>query len=363
MRRGACAISLRASAANSVTDGFTHGEESHAMNVSIIAGGAGFVGSNLLLLLAAEDRHLVILDNLCRGREEYLEPARRIAGNRLHFRDVELSDCGATLKASEFAQSLGIVDEVWHLAANSDIPAGVLDASVDLRDTFMTTFSLLEAMKVLGIGTLHFASSSAIYGDLGGIPLHESIGPLMPISNYGAMKLASEALISAAAESYVERANLFRFPNVVGAPATHGVILDFINKIKHNASRLDVLGDGTQQKAYLHVSDLVGAMMHIRNSRDLNKVFPINIGPVDEGVTVRFIAESVTRRVSPAAEIHYGIGNKGWVGDVPKFQYSVGRLRQTGWSPTRNSADAVRHAIDEIATQEGFSAAMEATND
>jgi UDP-glucose 4-epimerase len=331
------------------------------MNVSIIAGGAGFVGCNLLPSLAAEDRHLVILDNLCRGREEYLYPVRKVAGDRVHFRNVDLSGPAGTLQAFEFAQRVGAVDEVWHLAANSDIPAGVLDASVDMRDTFMTTFSLLEAMKALKVGTLHFASSSAIYGDLDGVLLYESIGPLLPISNYGAMKLASEALISAATESYLEHANLFRFPNVVGAPATHGVILDFINKLKRDSSRLDVLGDGTQQKAYLHVSDLVAAMMHIRNSRDLPKVFPINIGPVDEGVTVRSIAESVTQRVSPAAKIRYGTGNKGWVGDVPKFRYSVDRLRQIGWSPSRNSADAVRHAVDQIATQEGFGAA-EATN-
>jgi len=326
------------------------------MNVSIIAGGAGFVGSNLLPLLAREDRHLMVLDNLCRGREEYLGTARAAAPGRVHFLNVDLSDRAATSKAFESAAKLGAVDEVWHLAANSDIPAGVTDANVDLRDTFMTTFSLLEAMNVNKIHALHFASSSAIYGDLGSVPLHEGIGPLLPISNYGAMKLASEALISAATESYLSRANLFRFPNVVGAPATHGVILDFINKLKTDARRLDVLGDGTQQKAYLHVSDLVEAMMHIRNSVDLPKIFPVNIGPVDDGVTVRFIAQSVTERVSPKAQIHFGIGNKGWVGDVPKFQYSVERLRQAGWSPSRNSADAVRHAIDQIASQEGFPA-------
>lgn len=326
------------------------------MFVSILAGGAGFIGCNLLPLLAKEDRQLVILDNLCRGREDYLDPVRKVAGDRVHFCNVDLSDLDATLKAFDFAKGLGEPDEVWHLAANSDIPAGVLDARVDLRDTFMTTFSLLEAMKTLKIGTLHFASSSAIYGDHGGIPLHESIGPLLPISNYGAMKLASEALISAASESYLNRANLFRFPNVVGAPATHGVILDFTNKLKKDSSRLDVLGDGTQQKAYLHVSDLVAAMMHVRNSGGLPKVFPINIGPVDDGVTVRFIAESVAQRVSPRATICFGTGNKGWVGDVPKFQYSVERLSQTGWSPSYNSEDAVLYAIDQIATQEGFGA-------
>ena len=326
------------------------------MNISIVAGGAGFVGCNLLPLLANEDRHLLILDNLCRGREEYLDPVRKIIGDRVHFCKVDLSDIEATFNAFEFAKCIGVIDEVWHLAANSDIPAGVLDAKVDLRDTFMTTFSLLEAMKAFQVGILHFASSSAIYGDHGGIQLHESIGPLLPISNYGAMKLSSEALISAASESYLNRANLFRFPNVVGAPATHGVILDFVNKLKQDSNRLDVLGDGTQQKAYLHVSDLVAAMMHVRNSSGLPRLFPINVGPEDNGVSVRFIAESVVSRISPSAHIHFGEGNKGWVGDVPRFQYSVERLRHIGWSPSRNSEDAVLCAIDQIAVQEGFGA-------
>ena len=328
------------------------------MKVSIIAGGAGFVGCNLLPLLVKEGRHLVVLDNLCRGREEYLNIAREISPECIHFVRVDISDIESTLQAFEYALRFGEIEEVWHLAANSDIPAGVMDANVDLRDTFMTTFVLLEAMKTHKVPVLHFASSSAIYGDLGGVPLHEAIGPLLPISNYGAMKLASEALISAAVESYLARANLFRFPNVVGAPATHGVILDFINKLKIDAGRLDVLGDGTQQKAYLHVSDLVDAMMHIRGASHLPKVFPVNIGPVDEGVTVRFIAQSVVERVSPKAETYFGVGNKGWVGDVPKFQYSVERLREAGWVPSRNSADAVNHAIDQIATQEGFAEGM-----
>ena len=322
------------------------------MKVSVIAGGAGFVGCNLLPLLAKEDRHLVVLDNLCRGREAYLDVARDVAPGRVHLVNVDLSDCLMTLSAFEAINKLGNIDEVWHLAANSDIPAGVLNANIDLRDTFMTTVSLLEAIKINRIPTLHFASSSAIYGDLGSLQLYEDIGPLLPISNYGAMKLASEALISAAVESYLSRANLFRFPNVVGAPATHGVLLDFIYKLKANANRLDVLGDGTQQKSYLHVSDLVDAMMHIRKMTDFFKIYPINIGPVDDGVTVSFIAKSVIERVSPSAEIHWGVGNKGWVGDVPKFNYSTTKIQSLGWKPVLGSQAAVMRAIDEIYLQE-----------
>jgi UDP-glucose 4-epimerase len=324
------------------------------MNVSVIAGGAGFIGCNLIPLLASESRLIVVFDNFSRGRQKDLDAVRKVVGNHVLFQSIDLSDRLATLKAFKLAQRLGNIDEIWHLAANSDIPAGILDTNVDVRDTFMTTVSLLEAMKIFNIDTLHFASSSAIYGNLGRVVLHEDIGPLLPISNYGAMKLASEALISAAVESYLEHANIFRFPNVVGAPATHGVILDFIHKLKSDPTRLDVLGDGTQQKAYLHVSDLVEAMLHIRNYNSLPKVFPINIGPADEGVTVRFIAEAVVERVSPLAKINYGEENRGWVGDVPRFRYSVDKLTRLGCSPKRNSIEAVQYAIDQIAIQEGY---------
>jgi UDP-glucose 4-epimerase len=322
--------------------------------ISIIAGGAGFVGSNLLPYLINEGRKIIILDNLCRGREEFFHDARLQNPKNIHFFRVDLSDKSSTNAAFHEINRLGRVEEVWHLAANSDIPAGVADANIDFRDTYLTTFNLLECMKIYNIKVIHFASSSAVYGDLGDIKISETTGPLLPVSNYGAMKLASEGLISASCESFLERANLFRFPNVVGSPATHGVILDFIKKLKIDSSRLEVLGNGSQKKSYLHVTDLVEAMLYIRNKRNLPKIFPINIGSIDEGVTVRTIANLVTQRISPNAEISFGTSNRGWIGDVPKFQYSVDRLKQIGWSPSFSSVNAIKFAIDQIATQEGF---------
>jgi UDP-glucose 4-epimerase len=245
--------------------------------------------------------------------------------------------------------TLGDVTDVWHLAANSDIPAGIEDPTIDLQRTFLTTVGVLAAMRAHGVPTLHFASSSAIYGDLGMREIYEDIGPLEPISNYGAMKLASEAQIRAAVEAYLPRANIFRFPNVIGVPATHGVIMDFMAKLRVNPDRLDVLGDGSQQKAYLHVDDLVEAMVHIAAQDGRYLVY--NIGPTDDGVTVRWIAETVRDHVSPGAAIHFGEGSRGWVGDVPRFRYSTARLRAAGWAPRIGSQDAVRRAVVEIAQQ------------
>jgi UDP-glucose 4-epimerase len=237
------------------------------------------------------------------------------------------------------------------MAANSDIPAGVEDPTVDLRRTFQTTFETLVVMRTLGIPRLHFASSSAIYGDVPDRAIAEDYGPLEPISNYGAMKLASEAQIRAAVESYLERADIFRFPNVVGVPATHGVIVDLVRKCHATPSGFDVLGDGSQQKIYLHSDDLVDAMLFIADQAAGHyNVF--NIGPDDEGVTVAKIAEAVRDRVAPTAAIRYGQGSKGWTGDVPRFRYATDRLATLGWTPKLGSAGAIRRAVDEIADQE-----------
>lgn len=322
-------------------------------HVSIIAGGAGFVGANLANRLLADGRVIVVIDNFCRGKTEYL-PSGRAYENQIVLINRDLAVRNECEDAFNLATSYGRIKEVWHLAANSDIPAGVADSDVDIKDTFLTTSEILRCMKHHNINKLFFASSSAIYGDLGDATLHESIGPVLPISNYGAMKLASEALISAACESFLKRACLFRFPNVVGTPATHGVILDFIRKLNADPTLLHVLGDGSQRKAYLHVSDLVDAMLHIAKSDTSVKSYPINIGPVDEGVFVRWIAEQVVARVAPSARIEFGKGNKGWVGDVPKFFYSVKKLIDLGWNPSMGSEESVLRAIDEIATQEGY---------
>ena len=310
----------------------------------MIAGGAGFVGVNLAIALLKRGDSVLIVDDLSRGALAALEP---FSGNRaFSFVQADCSDPDAL----ERILAEKAIDEIWHMAANSDIPAGVADYRVDLQQTFMTTVALLDVMKRRGIGVIHFASSSAIYGDHSDRLIHEDIGPLLPISNYGAMKLASEAQLRAAHEAYVRRVSVFRFPNVIGVPATHGVILDFIRKLKATPDQLQVLGDGSQQKAYLHISDLIAAMLQIADRGESFAVY--NIGPTDEGVTVRFIAEAVRDAFEPEASILYGEGNRGWIGDVPRFRYSVQRLLDTGWRPALDSRSALALAINEIVEQE-----------
>lgn len=306
----------------------------------LVTGAAGFIGSHLTDRLLENGLTVVGTDNLSRGTRSNLSDA--LSHPRFQFLEADLSNL-ATIREilSQFP-----IDTVWHMVANSDIGAGVVDPSVDFRDTFLTTFHLLLAMREAQIRRIAFPSTSAVYGVHSDV-LTENTGPLFPISSYGAMKLASEGIISAAVESHLERAWIFRFPNVVGPRATHGIIFDLLNRLKSDPPELEVFGDGTQQKPYLHVSELVEAMLIIHDrTRD-----PLNyfmIGPDDEGTTVRNIAEAVIRVAAPSTAIHFTGGSRGWVGDVPKFRYSIEKLKRLGWSPRLTSLEAIEQAIPEI---------------
>ena len=257
------------------------------MNLHIIAGGAGFIGCNLSQLLTKlEDSRIVILDNLSNPNINLNTFNSTLQSNTI-FHKVDLSDYSNAVSVFDLiAASCDLTKAtIWHLAANSDIPSGVNDPNIDYRDTFLTTFNLLKAAKQFSIKKFIFASSSAIYGDHGSTCINELTSPLMPISNYGAMKLASEAICFSAREDFLDDLRVFRFPNVVGVPATHGVLFDFVRKLNATPNNLDVLGNGTQSKSYLHVSDLVYGMIYL-SSVDLkcddNPIF--NLGGTDQYV-------------------------------------------------------------------------------
>lgn len=316
------------------------------MSTHVVTGGAGFVAVNLIARLLARGDRVIALDDLSRGLRAHWTRFSDESGFRAAV--VDCADLGAYRAALGDAQ--GITD-IWHLAANSDIPAGIADPNIDLAGTFLTTFNTLVVMRERAIPALHFASSSAIYGDLGEAAIHEDIGPLEPISNYGAMKLASEAQIRAAVEAGLPRADVFRFPNVVGVPATHGVMLDFVRKLEATPDRLDVLGNGTQRKAYLHVEELVDAMLFIAE-RASGRYNVYNVGPSDDGIFVADIATIVRDLAAPGAEIRFGAEGRGWVGDVPRFRYDTSRLGALGWRPALDSGGAVRRAAAQIVAQE-----------
>jgi UDP-glucose 4-epimerase len=312
-----------------------------------VTGVAGFIGSQLADCLLEGGERVSGVDDFSLGRSEHLDYARQNPRFQFFERDIsrpeQAIECLCTASEGQ-----GPLDIIWHLAANSDIAAGAADASIDFRRTLQTTFAVVEAAKSQGVKRIAFASTSAVYGERNDL-LSENSGPLLPISNYGATKLASEALLSAAAELFVERLWLFRFPNVVGPRATHGAIFDFITRLASHPDSLTVLGDGSQTKPYLHVSELIAAMKFIvAHATDRRNVF--NIGPNGAGTSVAFMAEQVVARTLPGTSIAYTGGDRGWVGDVPRFRYSTERLARLGWQPALSSDEAVVRAIDEIAS-------------
>jgi len=313
----------------------------------LVTGAAGFIGSHLVDALLTRGDTVLGIDNMKLGRRTNLRAA--LENPRFKFIEHDVNDVAGFAKIVGQASSDAPLDMAWHLAANSDIRAGVADSDVDFRDTFLTTHSLLKVMRVHQIPQLAFSSTSAIYGEHPGL-MREDIGPLFPISNYGAMKLASEAAISAALEAFLKRAWIFRFPNVVGHRATHGAIYDFVQKLKKNPSELEVLGDGTQQKPYFHVADLIDAMLFIVD-RGPDRLNFYNIGTAATVTSVRYLAEAVVKQQSPGARIKFGTGNKGWVGDVPKFNYSIEKLKALGWNPRLTSDQAVDRAVAEIVAE------------
>ena len=314
----------------------------------IVAGGAGFIGINLIKELLKKKKSVLLLDNFSNGNKLFLNRFKS-------FNSLKVIQCDLS-KIDEIIEELEKIEchpesiyEIWHLAANSDIHFGISNPKIDLQDTFMTTFNLLEVAKKYSIKNFFFASSSAVYGDHGKRNIDENVGPMMPISNYGAMKLASEALCFSAYENFLEKLRVYRFPNVVGTPATHGVILDLITKLIKNPKKLKVLGNGEQKKSYLHVSELIEGMMYLSKKnlgKNCNPIF--NLGPDENSVKVSWIAEQIVLKCSPKAEIFYESEERGWIGDIPKFSYSTKKAKSYGWTPKMNSEQAINLAIDQI---------------
>lgn len=307
------------------------------MNV-FVAGGAGFIGSHLIDRLLAEGHYVICADKLIMGDDNI----KHVMGNKaFRFYKADLTD-GAAVEHI-FAENK--IDIVYHLAANSDIQKGGREPSIDYNDTLLTTWTILEGMRRAGVKKLFFSSTSAVYGEMSDVALNEKTGGCMPVSYYGGAKMASEALISSYVAMNDMSAVIFRFPNVIGPRLTHGVVYDFIRKLRADPKRLQILGDGTQCKPYIYVADLVGAIVDMtKNMHAGEDVY--NISVLGGGTTVTRIAEIVVRELGlDHVEFSYTGGDRGWKGDVPRFQYDISKILSTGWRPSHTSDEAVVQTV------------------
>ncbi len=318
----------------------------------LVAGGAGFIGSHLCDRLLAGGHDIVAADKLIFGDRNirHLRSDEQLAKNgRFLFYPLNLTEQQSVDRI--FAENK--IDVVYHMAANSDIQKGGREPEIDFNDTFLTTRNLLEGMRKAGVKKLFFASTSAVYGEMPGVRLKETTGGIKPVSFYGGAKLASEALISSYVSMCGMRAVIFRFPNVIGPRLTHGVIFDFIKKLHKNPHELEILGDGTQCKPYIYVSDLIEAVyMLTREFEEGEDVF--NISVESRGTTVTHIAEIVADVMELAdVEFQYTGGDRGWKGDVPSFCYDISKILSRGWKPEHTSDEAVRRTVKDMITDKG----------
>jgi UDP-glucose 4-epimerase len=303
----------------------------------LVTGGAGFIGSHLVERLLL-DNEVTVLDNFSSGRIEFLEPYRDIADFHLLTGDL--------MNPKMLDRAVSGKDFIFHLAANPDVKLGAENTHVHLEQNVLATYNLLEAMRKNDVRQMAFTSTSTVYGEAAQVPTPEDYGPLLPISLYGASKLSCEALISSYCHTFQMQSWIYRFANIVGERGTHGVLVDFIRKLRENSGKLEILGSGKQRKSYLEVKDCIRAMIHaVEHSSGEVNVF--NIGSEDS-VDVTEIADIVVGQMGlDGVEYNYtgGIDGRGWRGDVKLMLLSIEKIKRLGWSPELGSARALEVAV------------------
>lgn len=309
----------------------------------VVTGGAGFIGSNLVDRLIEEDEVLV-LDNLSSGKLENLENAKKSKNFKFSLFDISSNETG---KLSSFFEG---ATTIFHFAANPIVYSN--DPKNFMDNNLIATFNVLEAMRKKDVPLIVFASSSAVYGEAKKLPTPEDY-PTLPISLYGATKLSSESLIASYAYTYGIKGIILRMANIVGPRSTHGIVYDFVGKLKKNPKELEILGDGSQRKSYLYISDTLDAILKVWKDPEANsqKVGIFNVGNFDT-IGVSEIADIVIKKMNLK-----GVNKKfvqkveegrGWKGDVKYMHLDISRIRSIGWRPRLNSAQAIEKCASDI---------------
>jgi UDP-glucose 4-epimerase len=302
----------------------------------LVTGGAGFVGSHLVDRLLHDGHSVIAVDNLSTGRREFLSEAERVPGFEFVENDL-LQD------VDELRELVRGADAVFHLAANADVRYGWEDPGRDLSQNVIVTHNVLEAMRVTGTSRILFASTGSVYGEDAVIPTPEDAPMPVQTSLYGASKLAAEGYVEAYVEGLGFRATIFRFVSVLGPRYTHGHVIDFVRSLRADPTKLSILGDGTQRKSYLEVSDCIAAMKSLLEDRAPIEVY--NLG-VDDSCSVTESAEWICERLGVEPRFEYTGGDRGWVGDIPHIHLDTAKIRSTGWTPKFSIREAVEHTVD-----------------
>lgn len=309
-------------------------------DIVLVTGGAGFIGSHLVDKLISEGFPVHILDNFSSGRIDNIR--HHLSNPQVKVLNVDLKDPEATNEAVRGVKT------VFHYAANPEVRVSTTSPNIHFNENILATFNLLEAIRKNDVHEIVFASSSSVYGEPESIPVDEN-APIRPVSVYGASKAACENLIHAYSRLYGIKAVALRYANVVGPRLRHGVIYDFIVKLLSEPNRLEILGDGTQTRSYIYISDAIEATLTVW--RSAHRSFEAyNIGSED-WITVSEVAEIITNVMGLKGvkyvyrPVLHGVG---WPGDVKQIALSVEKLKSLGWSPRMRSGEAVLEAARNI---------------
>jgi UDP-glucose 4-epimerase len=311
-----------------------------------IVGGAGFIGSHFCdhLLGPGRAAAVTLYDNFSSGRPWHY--AHHADDARLRVVRGEVEETAA------LAAAMDGHDVVIHLASNPDIARAAREPTIDFAQGTALTSSVVEAMRVTSAKRILYASGSGVYGELGTVEAAEDHGPLVPVSTYGASKLAGEALIASYAYMFGLRGCAFRFGNVVGPRQTHGVGFDFTRRLLASVAAgedpitLHILGDGTQSKSYIHVDDVVRAVL-TAHARSQGPFAAYNVATGDYITVTEIAALAVECAGLDAGRVAfvYSGGDRGWKGDVPIVRLATARIQALGWRRARSSREALRASI------------------
>ena len=302
----------------------------------LVTGGAGFIGSHLVDRLI-EEYEIVVLDDLSTGSIENIQS---------HMDNKRLTLIKGSITSEEdVVKALDGVSTVFHFAAQPDVRLSISNPMFDFRINMVGGMNLLECLRVNDVSRIVFASSGGtVYGESDVFPTPENT-LMAPISNYGAAKAAFEMYLSSYSELYGVSSVSMRMANIIGPRLTHGVIYDFYIKLKRDPSRLEVLGSGRQEKAYMYVTDFVEAATIL--GREMKQGYqPINVSS-GERLTVTRIAKLVCGRLNlPDARIEYTGTERGWAGDVLRTDLEIELLKSFGWQPKIKLEEGVQLYLD-----------------
>jgi UDP-glucose 4-epimerase len=299
---------------------------------ALVTGGAGFIGSHVVDELVRRTYEVVVYDNFSSGFRRHLD--RAVDSGRATIVDGDLLDCVKLTSAMEGAST------VFHLAANADVRGGMTNTRVDLDQNIIGTHSVLEAMRTVGARTIVFTSSATVYGEPDRFPTPEDC-PSLQTSLYGASKLAAEAMIQAYSEYFDIRSLSFRFVSWIGERYSHGVVYDFINKLRRNPHELEILGDGNQKKSYLHVEDGIrGIFLALDRLQEPKNV--LNLGHV-QYMNVKDLARVVCEEMG-LTDVTYRFtgGVRGWLGDSPLVLLDIAKMQRIGFEPMIDIEEGLR---------------------